>query len=246
MIFSETVSIVTGASQGIGEAIAFELSRQGSKVMLVDIQKEKLEEVAQRVREENGKAFIYSADVSQMGQVMGVIESVLQDHNRIDHLVNNAGITRDNLLMRMKEEDWDAVLAVNLKGIFNFSKAVVRHMLSNRAGRIVNLSSVVGLMGNAGQSNYAASKAGVIGFTKSLAREVAPRGITVNAIAPGYIATPMTEALPDAIKNTFVDMIPMKRFGTPEEVAHVVKFLLSDEASYITGQVIGINGGMLM
>ena len=148
--------------------------------------------------------------------------------------------------MRMKEEDWDTVLAVNLKGVFNLSKTVIRHMISKRYGRIVNLSSVVGLMGNAGQSNYSASKAGVIGLTKSLAREVASRGITVNAIAPGYIATPMTDTLPDSVKKTFVDIIPMKRFGTTEEVAHLVKFLLSDDAAYITGQVVSINGGMLM
>jgi len=148
--------------------------------------------------------------------------------------------------MRMKEEEWDAVLAVNLKGVFNVSKAVIRHMISNRYGRIVNISSVVGLMGNPGQTNYASSKAGVIGFTKALAREVAARGITVNAIAPGYIATLMTESLSESVKNIFMDLIPMKRFGTPEEVAYVVKFLLSDEAAYITGQVINLNGGLYM
>jgi 3-oxoacyl-[acyl-carrier protein] reductase len=174
------------------------------------------------------------------------VERVLKDHQKIDHLVNNAGITRDGLLLRLKEEDWDSVIAVNLKGVFNFSKAVIRSMISNRFGRIVNIASVVGLMGNAGQTNYSASKAGVIGFTKSLAREVAARGITINAIAPGYIATAMTEDLSEAVKNAFVELIPMKRFGTPDEVAQVVKFFLSEEASYITGQVLGINGGMLM
>lgn len=148
--------------------------------------------------------------------------------------------------MRMKEEEWDTVIAVNLKGVFNFSKAVIRHMISNRYGRIVNISSVVALMGNAGQANYSASKAGVVGFTKSLAREVAPRGITVNAVAPGYITTAMTENLPESITKLFVDLIPMKRFGSPEDVARAVKFLLSDNSSYITGQVIGVNGGMLM
>jgi len=246
MQFSERVSIVTGASQGIGEAIARELSREGAEVVLVDVQKEKLEEVARNIKASNGKASVYCADVTRMGKISEVVEAIIQNHQKIDHLVNNAGITRDNLLMRMKEEEWDAVLTVNLKGVFNFSRAVIRNMIQNRYGRIVNISSVVGLMGNAGQTNYSASKAGVIGFTKSLAREVASRGITVNAVAPGYIATSMTENLPDSAKKIFVDIIPLKRLGTPEEVAHVVKFLLSDEAAYITGQVINVNGGMFM
>lgn len=246
MAFSEKVSIVTGASQGIGEAIALELSREGAEVILVDIQKEKLEEVAQKIREKLGKAFPYQADVSRFEQVEEVVKTILQNHKKINHLVNNAGITRDNLLMRMKEEDWDSVLAVNLKGIFNFSKAVIRSMINNRSGRIVNISSVVGLMGNPGQANYAASKAGVIGFTKSLAREVASRGITVNCVAPGYIATSMTANLSEPIKRMFIELIPMKRFGEPEEVAKAVKFLLSDDAAYITGQVINVNGGVYM
>lgn len=246
MIFEGKVSIVTGASQGIGENIALELSREGAEVILVDIQKEKLEEVADKVARDKGKASVFCADVSRLDQVKEVTEKVIQDHQRIDHLVNNAGITRDNLLMRMTEEEWDAVLTVNLKGVFNLSKAVIRNMISNRYGRIVNISSVVGQMGNPGQTNYAASKAGVLGFTKALAREVAPRGITVNAIAPGYIATPMTENLPEQVKRIFVELIPMKRFGSPGEIAHAVKFLLSDEAAYITGQVINVNGGMVM
>ncbi len=246
MIFKDKVTIVTGASQGIGERIAIELSKEGAYTALVDVQKEKLEEVAQKIVGDNGKADVFCADVSQMDQVLDVTEKLVKSHKKIDYLVNNAGITRDNLLMRMKEEEWDAVLAVNLKGTFNFSKAVIRNMIGNRYGRIVNLSSVVGLMGNAGQANYAASKAGVLGFTKSLAREVAPRGITVNAVAPGYIATPMTENLPASVKDIFIELIPMKRFGTPDEISHVVKFLLSDEAAYITGQVINVNGGMIM
>jgi len=244
MDFDGRVSVVTGASQGIGEAIALEISRAGSEVILVDIQKEKLEEVADKIKENNGKASFFCADVSRMGQTVEVVEAIVKNYQRVDHLVNNAGITRDNLLMRMKEEEWDAVLAVNLKGVFNFSKAVIRSMISNRYGRIVNISSVVGLMGNAGQCNYAASKAGVIGFTKSLAREVAARGITVNAVAPGYIITPMTESLPESVKKMFIDLIPVKRLGTVDEIAHAVKFLLSDEAAYITGQVINVNGGM--
>lgn len=246
MLFRERVSIVTGACQGIGEAISKELSREGAEVVLVDIQRDKLEEVAESIRAAGGEAFSYRADVSRADEAASVVEAVLKEHQRIDHLVNNAGITRDNLLMRMKEEEWDAVLAVNLKGVFNFSRAVVRGMISNRYGRIVNISSVVGLMGNAGQTNYSASKAGVAGFTKSLAREVASRGITVNAVAPGYVATAMTDNLSNSVKETFLSLIPMKRFASPEEIAHVVKFLLSDEAAYITGQVMNINGGLYM
>lgn len=246
MIFSERVTIVTGASQGIGEAIAKELSKEGAEIILVDVRMEKLEEVAESIRTEGGKASLYRADVSRTDETAEVVEAVLKEHQKIDHLVNNAGITKDNLLMRMKEEEWDAVLAVNLKGVFNFSRAVIRNMISNRYGRIVNISSVVGLMGNVGQTNYSASKAGVIGFTKSLAREVSSRGITINAVAPGYVSTAMTEALPQSVKETFLDLIPMKRFATPEEIAHVVKFLLSNEAAYITGQVININGGLFM
>jgi len=246
MNFEGKTSLVTGASQGIGESIAFELAREGSEVVCVDVQKEKLEEVARRIRESGGKASAYCADVSRLDQATKVVEEVLERHKKIDHLVNNAGITKDNLLMRMTEDEWDAVVAVNLKGVFNFSKAVIRSMISNRQGRIVNISSVVALIGNVGQCNYSASKAGIIGFTRSLAREVASRGITVNAVAPGFISTSMTESLPEAVKKIFLDLIPMKRFGSPEEVAHIVKFLLSDEAAYITGQVINVNGGMLM
>ncbi len=239
-------SVVTGASQGIGEAIAVDLAQNGATVILVDIQKEKLEEVARRIKEKSGKAFVYEADVSDSEGVMKVLDSMIQNHDIIHHLVNNAGITRDNLLMRMKEEEWDIVMAVNLKGVFNFSRALIRHMIRNRYGRIVNISSVVGLMGNAGQTNYSASKAGVVGFTKSLAREVASRGITVNAVAPGFIETSMTENLPETAKKLFLEAIPLGRFGTPQEVAQAVRFLLSEEASYITGQVININGGLYM
>jgi 3-oxoacyl-[acyl-carrier protein] reductase len=246
MIFQDRVSLVTGASQGIGESIARELAREGAAVVLVDVQKAKLETVAQAIAAEGGQADVYEADVTQSGQAAAVIESVLKARGRIDHLVNNAGITRDNLFMRMKEEDWDAVIGVNLKGVFNFTKAVIRPMISARYGRIVNLSSVVGLMGNAGQTNYAASKAGLIGFTKALARETASRNVTVNCVAPGYIATPMTLNLPEAVKKWFIDIIPMGRFGEPADVARAVRFLCSDDAAYITGQIINVNGGMYM
>ncbi len=242
--FAGRVALVTGASQGIGETIAFELAKEGPLVVLVDIQAEKLEAVAGRITRNGGRASVQTADVSRFDQAAAVVEAVVREHHRLDYLINNAGITRDNLLMRMREEEWDAVLAVNLKGVFNFSRAAIRPMISNRFGRIVNISSVVGVMGNAGQANYSASKAGVIGLTKSLAREVAGRDVTVNCVAPGYIMTAMTEGLPEAVKNAFLEMIPMKRMGTPEDVAQAVKFLLSDQAAYITGQVIHVNGGM--
>jgi 3-oxoacyl-[acyl-carrier protein] reductase len=244
MLFQGKVSLVTGASQGIGQTIALGLAAEGATVLLVDVQKDKLEAVRENIQGRNGKAAAYTADVSRLDQVTAVVDAALQTYGRIDHLVNNAGITRDNLLLRMKEEEWDAVMAVNLKGTFNFTKAVLRSMVQNRQGRIVNVASVVGLMGNAGQSNYAASKAGVVGFTKSVAREVAGRGITVNCVAPGYIATAMTDNLPAEVKKAFMEFIPMKRFGSPEDVAQAVRFLLSDGAAYITGQVISINGGM--
>jgi 3-oxoacyl-[acyl-carrier protein] reductase len=246
MTFQGRVSLITGASQGIGEAIARLFAAAGATVALVDIQRAKLDAVAGEIGGAGGRAAVFTADVAKSDQAAAVVDAVLKAYGKVDHLINNAGITRDNLLMRMKEEDWDAVLAVNLKGAFNFSKAAVRSMIAARYGRIVNLASVVGQMGNAGQANYAASKAGLIGFTKSLAREVAGRGITVNAVAPGYIATPMTAALPETVKTAFLTLIPMQRFGEPVEVAQAVKFLCSDEAAYITGQVLQLNGGMYM
>ena len=246
MQFENRISIVTGASQGIGETIAREFAAQGAAVVLVDIQKDKLEAVAAAITAEGGRAVVHPADVAKSEQAQAVAEAVIKEFGKIDHLINNAGITRDNLLMRMKEDEWDAVLAVNLKGIFNFTKAVVRSMLSARSGRIVNLSSVAGAMGNAGQTNYSASKAGVIGFTKALAREVGSRGITVNAVAPGYIVTPMTAGLSEANKQAFLAAIPLQRFGEPDDVARAVRFLCSDDAAYITGQVIHVNGGLYM
>jgi len=244
--FEGRVSIVTGASQGIGEAIARDLAGEGSTVVLVDVQMEKLEAVARTIVEAGGRADPRQVDVADTAAVESVVAAAAAAHGRIDHLVNNAGITRDGLLMRMKEEDWDAVLRVNLKGTFNFSKAVIRPMIAAKYGRIVNIASVAGLMGNAGQANYAASKAGVIAFARSLAREVAARGITVNAVAPGFIATAMTDVLPEAVKAAYLEIIPMKKFGLPKDVASAVKFLLSEDAAYITGQVVSVNGGMYM
>ncbi len=244
MLFEGKVSLVTGASQGIGQTIALDLAAEGATVLLLDVQKDKLEDVRRDIEGRGGKAAAYTADVSRLDQVTAVVDGALQAHGRIDHLINNAGITRDNLLLRMKEEEWDAVLAVNLKGTFNVTKAVLRSMVQRREGRIVSIASVAGIMGNAGQTNYAASKAGIIGFTKSVAREVAGRGITANCVAPGFIATAMTDKLPDEVKKAFLDMIPLKRFGSAEDVARAVTFLLSDGAAYITGQVISVNGGM--
>ncbi len=246
MIFQDRVTIVTGASQGIGESIARSFAREGASVALLDVQRDKLEAVAAAIAAEGGKARAYPADVTKSDQTTAVVEAVIKDFGKVDHLVNNAGITRDNLFMRMKEEEWDAVMAVNLKGVFNLTKAVVRPMIQARYGRIVNLSSIAGEMGNAGQTNYAASKAGLIGFSKSLARETASRNVTVNCVAPGFIATAMTEALPDNVKTKFLEIIPMGRFGQPADVAGAIRFLCSEDAAYITGQVLNVNGGMYM
>jgi 3-oxoacyl-[acyl-carrier protein] reductase len=244
--FEGRVAIVTGASQGIGEVVARDLAAEGAAVVLTDVQGEKLEAVARTVVEAGGRAEAHVVDVGDAAAVERTVAAVVAAHGRVDHLVNNAGITRDGLLMRMKEEDWDMVLRVNLKGTFNFSKAVLRTMVAARYGRIVNIASVAGLMGNAGQTNYASSKAGVIAFARSLAREVGARGITVNAVAPGFIATAMTDALPEEVKKAYLEIIPLKKFGLPKDVSSAVKFLLSDDAAYITGQVISVNGGMYM
>ncbi len=244
--FEGRVSIVTGASQGIGEVIARDLAEEGATVVCADVQREKLEAVARSIAAAGGRAEAREVDVTDTAAVERTVAAVVAAHKRIDHLVNNAGITRDGLLLRMKEEDWDAVLRVNLKGTFNFSKAVLRTMVAARYGRIVNIASVAGLMGNAGQANYAASKGGMVAFAKSLAREVGARGITVNAVAPGFIATAMTDALPEEVKSAYLGIIPLKKFGLPKDVANAVKFLLSEDAAYITGQVVSVNGGMYM
>ncbi len=239
------VALVTGSTRGIGKAIALRLASSGMIVVVNGAtSEERIDEVVNRIREDGGEAIGIKADVSKKEDVDKVFSKITEEFGRLDILVNNAGITRDNLLMRMSEEDWDEVLRINLKSVFLCSKAAFRLMRKNRWGRIVNISSIVGIIGNAGQANYAASKAGMIGVTKSLAKEFASSGILVNAIAPGFIVTDMTSKLTDKVKEAFLSMIPLKRFGEPEDIANVVAFLVSDEASYITGQVISVNGGM--
>ncbi|UOE77386.1 3-oxoacyl-[acyl-carrier-protein] reductase [Parageobacillus thermoglucosidasius] len=241
------VALVTGASRGIGRAIALELARQGAKIAVNYAGSEaKANEVVGEIKNMGGKAFAIQADVADAQAVEQMIKTVLERFERIDILVNNAGITRDNLLMRMKEEEWDDVININLKGVFNCTKAVTRPMMKQRYGRIVNIASVVGVMGNPGQANYVAAKAGVIGLTKTAARELASRNITVNAVAPGFITTDMTERLSEEIKSEMLKQIPLARFGEPEDVAKVVAFLVSDAASYMTGQTLHVDGGMIM
>jgi 3-oxoacyl-[acyl-carrier protein] reductase len=245
-MLKDKVAIITGGSQGIGRQIALSLGQQEASVVICDIKLEEAKQVVHQINSLGSEAEAAKVDVSNYEQVSAIVEDILQHKGHIDFLINNAGITRDSLLMRMKVEDWQRVIDINLNGVFNFTHSVIKPMMKQRYGRIVNIASVVGLMGNVGQSNYAASKAAVIGFTKSVAREVATRGITVNAIAPGLIETAMTEVLPEKAKEAFIQMIPMGRAGKPEDIANTVKFLLSDDASYITGQVINIDGGMHM
>jgi 3-oxoacyl-[acyl-carrier protein] reductase len=238
------VAIVTGGSRGIGRAISLSLVRQGARVVLADVLGEAAQGLADEIVRNGGQAEAATVDVTVPESIQAAVDRVLQSHGRIDILVNNAGIARDQLLMRMKREEWDAVLGINLTGAFTCSQAVLRPMMKQRSGRIISISSVVGQMGNAGQSNYAASKAGLIGFTKALAREVAARGITVNAVAPGLIDTDMTRALSEGVRAEWAAKVPLGRLGSPDDVAWTVAFLSSDEASYITGQVIAVNGGM--
>ena len=240
------VALVTGAAQGIGKAVALLLARNGADIVVSDINLEKAEEAAKEIQAVGRKAIATKVDVASLGDVERMVQAVIEHFGHIDILINNAGITRDKLILRMAEEDWDAVLNINLKGTFNCTKVVVRHMSKQRSGKIVSIASVVGEMGNAGQANYSASKAGVIGFTKTIAREFAQRGINVNAIAPGYIETPMTEALPEKAKEELRRLIPMERLGRPEDVAEAVLFLVSEASGYITGQVLNVNGGIYM
>jgi 3-oxoacyl-[acyl-carrier protein] reductase len=240
------VALVTGAAQGIGRAIALLLAQNGADIVVSDINLEKAEETAKEIEGTGLRAMAIKVDVVHSEEVERMVQTILERFGHIDILVNNAGIARDKLILRMTEEDWDAVLNVNLKGTFNCTKAVVRHMSKQRSGKIVSIASVVGEMGNVGQANYSASKAGVIGFTKTIAREFAQRGINVNAIAPGYIETPMTDALPEKAKEELRRLIPMDRLGRPEDVAGAVLFLVSETSSYITGQVLNVNGGIYM
>ena len=241
------IAIVTGASRGIGKAIALELARQGIFVVInYNGSKEKAEETLRTIQNEGGDGVIYQCNVADFEACKTFIEDIVSTYGRIDILVNNAGITKDGLLMRMSEADFSEVVDINLKGTFHCIHHVARPMLKQKSGRIINLASVVALHGNAGQVNYAASKAGIIGFTKSLAKEVASRNIRVNAVAPGFIETNMTDVLKDDIKEEISKNIPLKRMGTADDVANAVKFLVSEESSYITGQVIQVDGGMLM
>jgi len=245
MRLSGKVALVTGSARGIGRSIAELFCAEGATVVVNDIGSDAgARETLAALEAAGGKGSVEMFDVSDAAQVDAGVKNILAVHGRIDVLVNNAGITRDNLLLRMSEEEFDAVLRVNLKGTFLLTKTVTRHMMKQRSGKVVNISSVVGMMGNAGQSNYAAAKAGIIGFTKSAARELASRNITVNAIAPGFIQTAMTAALPEAVQKAFLAQIPLGRFAEPREVAELALFLASDASSYITGQVVGINGGM--
>jgi len=246
MSFEGRVAVITGGARGIGRSIAKELAAGGATLALVDVLLDAAEETAAEFRSQGVEAAAFAANVAKPEDVTRMCGEVVERFGKIDILVNNAGITRDNLIMRMKEADWDAVIAVNLKGTFNCIKAVTRPMLKARYGRIVNIASVVGVTGNAGQANYSASKAGVIGLTKTAAKELASRNITVNAVAPGYIQTDMTEKVTDAAREAFLTNIPLARAGKPEDVAKAVRFLCSDDADYITGQVLNIDGGMVM
>ena len=238
------VALVTGAGRGIGRAIALALAKNGADIVISDIMKESVDEAVKEVEALGRKALGILGDVSKFADCEAMVNAGKDAFGKIDILVNNAGITRDNLIMRMSEEDWDAVIAVNRKSVFNCCKAVCRLMMKQKGGRIINISSVVGLMGNAGQANYSASKAGIIGLTKTLAKEFASRGILVNAIAPGFIRTKMTDFLNDEQRAALMKLIPLEKMGEPEDVANAVLFLASPLSSYITGQVIPVDGGM--
>jgi 3-oxoacyl-[acyl-carrier protein] reductase len=240
------IALITGASRGIGRACALALSAAGAKVVLAARQLEKLEAVAAEIRAAGGEAFVVPIDLASHESIKEAFAKASKDFGRIDILINNAGLTRDGLALRMKRDDWDAVLQTNLSGAFFCIQQVLHAMMRERWGRIVNITSVVGESGNAGQANYAASKAGLIGLTKSLAQELASRNITVNAVAPGFVETDMTASLSEAIKTKLTETIPLKRMGKPEDVAAAVNFLASEDAGYITGHVLDVNGGMFM
>lgn len=239
-------AVITGGGMGIGKTIALDLAEAGADVAVVDVDLDSARATAAEAEGFGVRAVAHQADVADAGSVEAMVNKVSELFGHIDYLINNAGITRDGLMMRMDDDAWQSVIDVNLTGTYLCSKAVVRIMMKQKFGRVVNISSVVGVMGNPGQTNYAASKAGIIGFTKSLAREVATRGITVNAVAPGFIKTAMTDVLSEKVKEELMTRIPCGRFGVPEDIAAAVRFLVSDEASYITGSVLHVNGGMYM
>lgn len=246
LTYTDKVALVSGAGRGIGREIALELAKAGCTVICVSRNESSCGSVAEEIRACGGKAESFAFDVSDSGQVKEKCAEILKKYGAVDILVNNAGITRDNLLMRMSDEEWNAVISTNLSSCFYLSRNLVRAMMGKRWGRIINISSVSGIAGNAGQANYSAAKAGIIGFTKTLARELAARNITANAVAPGFIETDMTAKLPENIMNAAKAAIPLKRFGKPDDIARVCAFLASEEASYITGQVISVNGGLVI
>jgi 3-oxoacyl-[acyl-carrier protein] reductase len=246
MNLRDKVAIVTGASRGIGRAIALELARYGASVVVnYNTNAEAASEVVDAIQAQGGNAVAVQADVGDLSQASRLIKTTIDTHGRIDILVNNAGTTRDQVIMLMKEEDWDLVLRTNLKGVFNCCKAAARQMMRQRSGRIINISSVSGIAGQGGQTNYAASKAGIIGLTKSLAKELGPRNVTVNAVAPGFCVTDLTADLPEDLKQQAIETTPLRRMGQPEEIAHAVAFLASDLASFITGEVVTVDGGLV-
>jgi len=244
MLLKEKVAIVTGAARGIGKEIALELAREGSAVVIADINAQTLAKLEPEIAALGAQTLTVAVDITNYAQVEEMVNKTLDKFKKIDILINNAGITADSLLIRMKEQDWDRVLAVNLKGTFNCTKACSKVMLKQRSGKMVNIASIIGLTGNAGQANYAASKAGIIGLTKSVAKELGTRGINVNAIAPGFIQTEMTDVLPEELKAKMLEATALKKFGQPQDVGSLAAFLASEKANYITGQVIRIDGGM--